>query len=100
MWHPVCTAGTKAGRVNTEFGFERQRFGGADRAKATGAGAAIAGDHERRRAFLPTFPMVWALGAFANRVQLEFTQQVARLRVAVGGRQLDAQPIWQAWAGF
>src|ERR1019366_1494647 len=48
----------------------------------------------------PAFPMVWALRAFADGVQFEFAQQVARLREAVRRGQLDAQPFRQTRSRF
>jgi hypothetical protein len=44
--------------------------------------------------------MVRALGAFANRVELEFAKQVACLREAVRRGQVEAQPFRQARARF
>ncbi len=48
---------------------ERERFRGADRAKAAGPGAAFARDHHRRGALAPAFPAIRALRAFADGVQ-------------------------------
>ncbi len=80
--------------------FERERLGRADRAKAARARAAVARDHESRRALLPAFPMVRALGAFADRVQLQFVQQPARARETVRRGQRDAQPFRQTRTRF
>jgi hypothetical protein len=44
--------------------------------------------------------MVRALRAFANGVQLEFAQQIARLRKRAGRGQVEAQPFRQALARF
>ena len=96
QFHPACGLG----HAERLIGFERERFGRGHGAKAAGARAAVAGNHERRRAFAPAFPMVRALGALADRVQLEFAEQVARLRKRVGRGQLDAQPFRQTRAGF
>ena len=49
--------------------FQRERFGGRDRAKSAGARAAIARDHHGRGPLAPAFPAVRALRAFANGVQ-------------------------------
>jgi len=94
--HPARGFGDTRGFV----GFEGERLGGGDGAKTAGARAAIAGDHERGRAFAPAFPMVRALGAFADRVQLQFVQQPARAREAVGRGQRDAQPFRQTRTRF
>ena len=87
-------------RARGFIGFQRERFGRADGAKAARARAAVARDHERRRAFAPAFPMVRALGAFADGVQLEFVEQRACVRKGIRRGQLDAQPFRQARARF
>ncbi len=46
----------RLGHAHRLVGLQRQRFGRADRAKAAGARAAVAGDHERRRALFPSIP--------------------------------------------
>jgi hypothetical protein len=53
---------------------EREGPGGGDSAEMAGASAAVAGDHEGRRALAPTFPVVRAAGALTNGVQLQFVQ--------------------------
>ncbi len=55
--------------------FQRQRFGGADRAKPTGAGAALACNHHRRGALAPAFPAVRALRALADGVQAQIRDE-------------------------
>ena len=90
----------RLGHAHRLVGFQRERFGRADRAKAAGARAAVAGDHEGGRAFAPAFPMVRAFGAFADGVQLQFVKQRARAREAVRGRQSNAQPFRQPRARF
>ncbi len=75
--------------------FERQRLGGADRAKSAGARAAVASDHERRRALAPTFPVIRTFRALADGVQLQFVQQSAGVREGVGRGQVETQPIRQ-----
>ena len=86
------------GHAERFVSLERERLGRADRAKAAGACAAVAGDHEGGRAFFPALPMIRALRALADGVQLEFAQQIARLREAVRRGQLDAEPFGQARA--
>jgi hypothetical protein len=44
--------------------------------------------------------MVRALGAFADRVQLQFVKQPARARETVRRRQRDAQPFGQTRTRF
>ncbi len=73
--------------------FQRQRPRRLHRAKAAGPRAMIARDHERRRPLAPAFPMVRALGAFANRMELQLIQQRTSVRKTVGGRQARAQPL-------
>ena len=85
---------------NDDVGFERERFGGADRAKAARTSAAVARNHERRRAFAPAFPMVRALRAFADGVQLQLVEQAARARETVRHGQRDAQPFRQTRTRF
>ena len=78
--------------------FQRQRLGRFDRAKTAGPGAMIAPDHECRRGPAPAFPMVRALGAFANRVQIQFSQESAGAGKGRLGGQWQPQPVRQAAA--
>ena len=79
--------------------FQCQRFGGRHRAESAGASAAIAGDHEGRRALAPALPMIGALGTFAHRVETQAIEQRARGREGTGGRQLHLQPFGQTASG-
>src|SRR5688500_6540758 len=79
--------------------FQRERFGGVNGAESAGACAAIACDHESRRAFAPAFPMVRAFGAFANGMKPQILKEVARLEKSPRSRQLDAQPFRQSRSG-
>ena len=90
----------RLGHAKRFISFERERLGGRNRAKAARTRAAVACDHERRRAFAPAFPMIRALGAFADCVQLQLIEQPARAREAVRRGQRDAQPFRQTRARF
>src|SRR5213076_3084879 len=68
--------------------------------ETTGARAAVAGNHERRRALAPALPVVRTFRALANGVQLQLVEQVACARESIRGRQFNAQPFRQTRAGF
>jgi hypothetical protein len=94
--HSSCRFGNACGLV----GFERKWLGGIHCAKATRPSAAISTDHEGSRALGPTFPMVGAHCALANRVQLQLVQQCASMSEAIRGRQSNAQPLREARSWF
>jgi hypothetical protein len=72
---------------------EGEGFGCGHRAKPAGAGATVAGDHERGRALTPTFPAVRTLRAFADGVQTEVgDQRLGREKDRVG-RQANFDPV-------
>ena len=79
-------------------GFEGEGFRGGDGAEAAGARAAVAGDHEGGGAAAPAFPMVRALGAFADGVEVEVREEIARGDEAARSRQFQPQPIGEAGA--
>src|SRR5262245_10548250 len=79
--HPVRGFGDALGFVE----FECKRLGSSDRAEATGASAAIPGNHEGGSALAPTLPVIGALRAFAHRVQSEVAQQSCSLTEGVAG---------------
>jgi hypothetical protein len=54
---------------------EREGFGCIDGTESTSPRAAIACDHKSGGSPAPTFPSVWALRAFANRVEAEIRNQ-------------------------
>ena len=73
--------------------FERERFGGLDGAKATGAGAAVARDHEGRGALAPAFPTVRALSFLADGVQFEIGDEGLGAPEHGIARQFHADPV-------
>jgi hypothetical protein len=80
--------------------FKRERFRRGHGAKTAGPRAAVAGNHKRRRSLAPALPMVWALRAFANRVQLEFVQERPGAGKGIGRGQRNAQPLRQTGPGI
>ena len=72
---------------------EGERFGSIHRAKAAGAGAAIAGDHKRGSAPAPALPAIWALGALADGMKAKVGNQILRREKNRIRRQADFDPI-------
>src|SRR5207249_4382151 len=69
-------------------------------AEVAAACADVAHQHERRRAMTPTFANVWALGFFANGVEIEAPLGVPESRVAVAAGCTRANPRRDAWARY
>ncbi len=67
-----------------------------DRAKAAWARADVAHDHERGRAPRVAFGPIGAAAVFADRLEVEFAQQVVREEVFVALGQWPLQPFGQA----
>src|SRR5258706_10673466 len=62
--------------------FEGKRLRRGDSAEVAGPRATVAGNHESRSAAAPTFPVIWAAGAFAYSMQVQFIEQRSRMREA------------------
>ena len=73
-------------------GDERQRVAGVDLAEAAGPGAALAVDHERRRAVGPALVDVRAARLLAHRHQAEVVDGRAELAVALADAHRHAHP--------
>jgi len=57
--------------------FECQWFCGGDGAESAGAGTTIASDHEGRSTTAPTFPVIGASGALADRVEFQIVEKLS-----------------------
>ena len=72
---------------------DRARHAGLDVAEGAGPGAGVAEDHHRRVLLGPAFADVRAGRFLADRRQVEFAHQLARLVIAFADRRLDPDPV-------
>jgi len=69
------------------------RLAGRNGAKAAGASADVAEDHECSGAMLPAFTHVGAAGGFAYGVKIESAHDALEVLIAFAAEEADAQPI-------
>src|SRR5207248_9116866 len=79
---------------------ELHRASGGDRAKAAGARAGVAQDHEGRRAPVPAVEDVGAAGLLANRVQALFAHELLELLVILTLVHAHADPFRKPAGGI
>ncbi len=98
--HHVSQAQAGGGFGDTIGFVELEGFGLPFRhgAKAAGARADVAQDHERGGFLRPAFQAVGALGAFADSFQMQIVDQLRGELQSAAGRQIFLQPPRQARA--
>ena len=88
--------GSRLGHALGLVDLERRGLALGHRAKAAGARAGVAHDHERGGPLAPALHAVGALGAFADGLQAQFFDQPGREMVAVAQRDILLEPARQA----
>src|SRR5580698_10300730 len=78
---------------------ERARQTRAHIAEGAGARAGVAHNHHRGVTMGPAFPDIRATRLFADGVQPEFADDLARLLIFAAARRLDANPVRLAKQG-